>query len=180
VHAEGPHGIYENFIRYRLRKQARKIIHPRLSLDHLDFAAFFAISFRFLVDSLFALAGPPFLAMSVTYWFLGALFFPSHPKLDVVVACPELSRRDEVRLLRREPVVRRQHSAVDLNGGYHHFYVYTVPGIAKLPRCRPRSKSRPLIFQTAEEGFALSCGLRLACFEKLRNRCSIVARKSVP
>ena len=31
------------------------------------------------------------------------------PVLDVVVdACPELSRRDEVQLLRREPVVRRQ------------------------------------------------------------------------
>jgi hypothetical protein len=86
--------MYENFIRYRLRKQAGKIIHPRLSLDHLDFAAFFAISFRFLADSLFALAGPPVLAMSVTYWFLGALFFPSHPVLDVVVACPEPSRRD--------------------------------------------------------------------------------------
>jgi hypothetical protein len=115
VHAEGPDGIYENFIRYRRRKQAGKIIHPRFSLDHLDFAAFFAISFRFLADSLFALAGPPFLAMSVTYWFLGALFFPTHPVLDVVVACPELSRRDacpelsrrdKVQLFVRKPVVR--------------------------------------------------------------------------
>jgi len=33
----------------------------------------------------------------------------SSPVLDVVVACPELSRRDEVQLLIRKPVVRRQH-----------------------------------------------------------------------
>ncbi|GEM_PF-3811977 len=32
------------------------------------------------------------------------------PVLDVVVdACPELNRRDEIQLVRREPVVRRQH-----------------------------------------------------------------------
>jgi len=31
------------------------------------------------------------------------------PVLDVVVACPELNRRDEVQLLRRKPVVRRQY-----------------------------------------------------------------------
>ena len=42
--------------------------------------------------------------------FLFVLRVPPHPVLDVVVdVCPELGRRDEVQLLIREPVVRRQH-----------------------------------------------------------------------
>ena len=45
--------------------------------------------------------------------FLFVLRIPPHPVLDVVVARPELSRRDEIQLLVREPVVRRQHP-VDL------------------------------------------------------------------
>jgi hypothetical protein len=49
---------------------------------------------------------------------LFVLRLPSHPVLDVVVAspepsrrdaCPERIRRDEVQLLLREPVMRRQH-----------------------------------------------------------------------
>jgi hypothetical protein len=40
------------------------------------------------------------------------------PVLDVVVACPELSRRDEVRLLIREPVVRSQHPVNFDAGGW--------------------------------------------------------------
>ena len=47
-------------------------------------------------------------------FFLPALFdsgdyVSPHPVLDVVVACPEFGRRDEVQLLIRGRVVRRQH-----------------------------------------------------------------------
>ena len=43
------------------------------------------------------------------------------PVLDVVVdACPELNRRDEVQLLRRKPVVRRQHSVDLVEDGFYY------------------------------------------------------------
>ena len=60
---------------------------------------------------------------------------PTHPVLDLLVACPKLSRRDEVQLLIREPVVRHQQpidivagTGPDSNGEPNLIWYY-VPGI---------------------------------------------------
>ena len=51
----------------------------------------------------------------------------AHAVLNVVVyACPELSRRDEVQLLVREPVVRRQHPVDFVEDGLGRAWVETL------------------------------------------------------
>jgi len=50
--------------------------------------------------------------------FLFDFRLSAHPVLDVVVACPELSRRDEVQLLVREPVIHRQHPVDFVEDGF--------------------------------------------------------------